>query len=69
MERLHVNTDSVEIRVMPISTGAPPYYTPPFRGVVGFYAGKIYGYGSWADDAWFPFAMSRNIYFRGAPTP
>ena len=66
-QQLHVYTDGIEIRVMPVSTGERPYYTPPFRGYVGFYAGKIYGYGSWADDAWFLFGARGNIYLHSAP--
>jgi lipoprotein-anchoring transpeptidase ErfK/SrfK len=66
-QQIHVYTAGIEIRVMPISTGERPYYTPPFRGYVGSYVGKIYGYGSWADDAWFLFEARGNIYFHGAP--
>jgi lipoprotein-anchoring transpeptidase ErfK/SrfK len=66
-QQLHVYTAGLEIRVMPISTGERPYYTPPFQGYVGFYAGKIYGYGSWADDAWYLFEARGNIYFHSAP--
>jgi hypothetical protein len=49
-----------------VSTGAPPYYTPAFAGNVGHYVKTIYGFGEWADHAWYVFTASGNIYIHGA---
>jgi lipoprotein-anchoring transpeptidase ErfK/SrfK len=64
---LRVYMDGVEIRALPVSTGVPPLYTPAFRGHVGRYVSTIYGYGGWADNAWYVLTASGNIYIHGAP--
>jgi lipoprotein-anchoring transpeptidase ErfK/SrfK len=64
---VRVYEDGVEICTLPASTGVPPLYTPAFRGHVGYFAGTIYGHGSWADDAWYVFRAGGNIYLHGLP--
>jgi lipoprotein-anchoring transpeptidase ErfK/SrfK len=63
---LRVYEDGTEIRTLLVSTGAPPYYTPAFAGNVGHYVKTIYGFGEWADHAWYVFTASGNIYIHGA---
>jgi len=64
---LRVYEDGVQVRVLPVSTGVPPDYTPAFAGRVGYYAGTIYGYGTWADHAWYVMTARGDIYIHGAP--
>ena len=66
-QRLHVFEDGVEVRILPISSGLYPLYTPAHRGYVGHYAPTLYGYGSLADHAWYLFRAGGNIYIHGAP--
>lgn len=64
---LRVYEDAVQIRVFPASSGVPPLYTPAYVGHVGHYVSTIYGYGSLADDAWYIFTASGNIYIHSLP--
>jgi hypothetical protein len=62
-----VYDDGTVIRELPASTGVPPLYTPAFHGRVGHLVNRIYGYGSWADNAWYVFKAGGNIYIHGLP--
>jgi len=65
---LRVYEDGVQVRALLASTGVPPDSTPEFLGRVGWYMETIYGYGGWADHAWFiTSAASGNIWIHGAP--
>jgi lipoprotein-anchoring transpeptidase ErfK/SrfK len=64
---MHVYEAGVEIRTLPVSTGVPPLYTPAFYGRVGHYVSSFYSHGYWADNAWYLFTASGNIYIHGAP--
>jgi lipoprotein-anchoring transpeptidase ErfK/SrfK len=64
---LRIYEEGIEIRTLPASTGVPPLYTPAFSGYVGHYVSTIYGYGGWADSAWYVFTAGGNIYVHSAP--
>jgi hypothetical protein len=66
-QMMHVYEDGVEIRVIPISTGLWPMYTPAFLGRVGRYAGTIWAYSGWADEAWYLFEARGSIYLHSLP--
>ncbi len=58
-QKMHVYENSVEIRNIPVSTGAPVAnaFTPPWRGVVGDYwgGGPFRDNNYWADYMWYLF--------------
>lgn len=64
---LRVYEDGIEIRILPVSTGVPPLYTPAFLGHVGRYVSTIYGYGERADNAWYVFTAGGDIYVHSVP--
>lgn len=64
---LRVYEDGVEIRTLPASTGQVPYYTPAFTGRVRYYVGTFYSFGLWADDAWYVFMASGEIFIHSLP--
>ena len=66
-QMLRVYENGVEVRALPASTGIPPLHTPAFLGHIGRYASTIYGYGEWADNAWYVLTARGNIYIHGAP--
>jgi lipoprotein-anchoring transpeptidase ErfK/SrfK len=58
-QKMHVYENGVEIRTIPVSTGAPVAnaFTPPWRGVVGDYwgGGPFRDNNYWADYMWYLF--------------
>jgi lipoprotein-anchoring transpeptidase ErfK/SrfK len=64
---LWVYIDGAVVRVVPISSGVRSFYTPQFLGCVGPYTATIYGFGSFADHAWYITKAAGNIYIHGAP--
>jgi lipoprotein-anchoring transpeptidase ErfK/SrfK len=66
-QTLYVYEDGVLIRALPVSTGVPHYYTPSFVGPVGYYVDSLYGYGGWADHAWYITKARGNIYIHSVP--
>ncbi len=58
-QKMHVYENGVEIRAIPVSTGAPVAnaFTPPWRGVVGDYwgGGPFRDKNYWADYMWYLF--------------
>jgi lipoprotein-anchoring transpeptidase ErfK/SrfK len=66
-QMLQVYENGMEARVIPVSTGVRSFYTPQFSGYVGHYVPTIYGFGSFADHAWYITKGAGNIYIHGAP--
>ena len=64
---MHVYENGAEIRVIPVSTGEPPLYTPAFSGNVRYYIGSFVSFGSWADNAWYVFMGSAEILIHSLP--
>jgi lipoprotein-anchoring transpeptidase ErfK/SrfK len=58
-QKMHVYENGVEIRTIPVSTGAPVAnaFTPPWRGAVGDYwgGGPFRDNNYWADYMWYLF--------------
>jgi lipoprotein-anchoring transpeptidase ErfK/SrfK len=58
-QKMHVYENGVEIRTIPVSTGAPVAnaFTPPWRGTVGDYwgGGPFRDNNYWADYMWYLF--------------
>lgn len=67
LQVLRVYEDGLEVRVLPVSTGLRKSYTPAFNGRVGRYLERMYGYGAFADHAWYLTKAYGNIYIHGAP--